>query len=71
VLGSWIGGLAYSPLYATLFLAVGAGAMAQVVMALYKVIARETSGAVWSPLTAGGVVTGMLVMYATGLLVAA
>jgi zinc transporter ZupT len=71
VLGSWIGGLAYSPLYATLFLAVGAGAIAQVVMALYKVIARETSGAVWNPLTAGGVVTGMLVMYATGLLVAA
>lgn len=71
ILGAWIGGMAYSPLFATVFLAVGAGAIAQVVIALYRVIARETQGAVWTPLTAGGLVAGMLVMYATGLLVAA
>ena len=71
ILGAWIGGLAYSPLYATLFLAVGAGAIAQVVIALYRVVARESEGTVWTPLTAGGVLAGMLVMYATGLLVAA
>jgi len=71
VLGAWIGGLAYSPLYATLFLSVGAGAIAQVVIALYKVVAREQEGGVWTPYTAGGVVAGMVVMYGTGLLVAA
>lgn len=71
VLGAWIGGLAYSPLYATLFLSVGAGAIAQVVIALYRVVAREMEGSIWTPYTAGGVVAGMVVMYGTGLLVAA
>lgn len=71
ILGAWIGGLAYSPLYATLFLSVGAGAIAQVVIALYRLVARELEGAVWTPYTAGGVVAGMVVMYGTGLLVAA
>lgn len=71
ILGAWIGGLAYSPLYATIFLAVGAGAIAQVIIALYRVVSRESEGTLWTPFTAGGVVAGMLVMYATGLLVAA
>ncbi len=71
VLGAWIGGLAYSPLYATLFLSVGAGAIAQVILALYRVVAREQEGGIWTPYTAGGVVAGMAVMYGTGLLVAA
>ncbi len=71
VLGAWIGGLAYSPIFSTLFLAVGAGAIAQVVIALYRVVGRETDGALWTPLTAGGVLAGLLIMYATGLLVAA
>ncbi len=70
VVGSLIGGLAYSPLYATLFLAVGVGAIAQVVIALYRVIRGEDTSMVWSPLTASGMVAGLLVMYATGLLVA-
>lgn len=70
VLGAWIGGVAYSPLYATLFLSVGAGAIAQVVIALYRVVARELEGTIWTPYTAGGVVAGMVVMYGTGLLVA-
>jgi zinc transporter ZupT len=70
ILGAAIGGLAYSPLYATLFLAVGAGAIAQVVIALFKVVSRETEGAVWNPATAGGVLAGLVIMYGTGLLVA-
>lgn len=71
VLGAWIGGLAYSPLYATLFLSIGVGAIAQVVVALYKMVARETQGAIWTPYTASGVLAGLLVMYGTGLMVAA
>ncbi|OGU04375.1 MAG: hypothetical protein A2W29_06205 [Gemmatimonadetes bacterium RBG_16_66_8] len=71
VIGAWVGGLAYSPLYATLFLSVGVGAIAQVVFALHRMVAQETDGAVWTPYTAGGVLAGLLVMYATGLLVAA
>lgn len=71
ILGAWIGGLAYSPLYATLFLSIGAGAIAQVVAALYRMVARETEGPIWTPYTAGGVLAGLLVMYGTGLMVAA
>jgi zinc transporter ZupT len=71
IVGAWLGGLAYSPFYATIFLAVGAGAIAQVIVALYRVVARESEGALWTPFTAGGVLAGLLVMYATGLLVAA
>lgn len=70
VLGAWIGGLAYSPLLATLFLAVGAGAIAQVLLALYRVVARETDGLVWSPVTASGVLVGLVIMYGTGLMIA-
>jgi zinc transporter ZupT len=68
ILGAWIGGLAYSPFYATLFLAVGAGAIAQVVFALWRVMG-EGQGRL-TPVTAGGVVAGLLIMYSTGLLVA-
>jgi zinc transporter ZupT len=71
IVGAWIGGLAYSALAATVFLSVGAGAIAQVVIALYRVVSKETEGKLWTPLTAGGVLAGMVVMYATGLLVAA
>ena len=68
VLGAWIGGFTYSPLWTTLFLAVGAGAVAQVVVLLVPRLLRERRLA---PLAASGLVAGLLVMYATGLLVAA
>ncbi|HXV86519.1 MAG TPA: hypothetical protein VD793_07455, partial [Gemmatimonadales bacterium] len=71
VAGAWLGGLAYSPFYATLFLSIGVGAIVQVVMALHGLVVRETEGTVWTPHTAGGVVAGLLVMYGTGLMVAA
>ncbi|MBI1722908.1 MAG: metal transporter [Gemmatimonadetes bacterium] len=70
IVGAWLGGLAYSPLLGTIALGVGAGAILQVVGVLYRVVARETEGRLWTPLTATGVAAGMLVMYATGLLVA-
>lgn len=70
ILGAWLGGLAYSPLVGTICLAVGAGAILQVLGVLYRVIRRETDGLVWTPLTAMGVVAGLVVMYGTGLLVA-
>jgi zinc transporter ZupT len=71
ILGACLGGVAYSPTLATLFLSVGAGAIAQVVVVLYRTVAREQEGeSLWTPLTAGGLVAGMLVMYGTGLLVA-
>ncbi len=70
IFGAWIGGLAYSPLWATLFLAVGLGAILQVVAALYRMVAKQTERAVWTPLTATGLMAGLLLMYGTGLFVA-
>lgn len=70
ILGAWIGGLAYSPLFATLFLALGAGAISQVVLVLLRAMPVDARGSILSPLTATGVLAGLLLMYGTGLLVA-
>ena len=70
ILGAWLGGLAYSPMLATVALGVGAGAILQVLGVLHRVVARETQGAVWTPLNALGVASGLVLMYGTGLLVA-
>jgi zinc transporter ZupT len=70
IVGAWLGGLAYSPLLGTVCLAVGAGAILQVVGVLYRVVAREAGETVWTPLNAMGVAAGLVLMYGTGLLVA-
>ena len=71
IAGTWLGGLVYSPLLAVLFLGLGAGAIAQVVLQ----IARQMSGGAaiaerfaTAPVLAG-LFAGFAVMYATGLLV--
>lgn len=69
ILGAWLGGVSYSPLLGTLCLAVGAGAILQVIGVLYQALAQETE-TVWSPLNAMGVAAGLVLMYTTGLLVA-
>ena len=70
ILGAWLGGVAFSPLLATLSFSIGAGAILQVVGVLYRVVRREADGPLWQPLNAFGVVGGLLIMYGTGLLVA-
>lgn len=72
ILGTWFGGFSYSPILAVLFLAIGAGAILQVV---YEVggmlIASDTgdglSAASW--VNVGGLVSGIAIMYLTALLV--
>jgi zinc transporter ZupT len=70
IAGAWIGGLAYSSMLATVFMGIGAGAILQVVGVLYRVVARESEGRLWTPLNSLGVATGLVLMYGTGLLVA-
>lgn len=70
IAGAWIGGLNYSPVLATLFLAVGAGAIFQVVYELLKLMIREDRTAAVAYQVAG-FAAGLLVMYFTGLFVAA
>ena len=68
IVGAWIGGLAFTPTLATLFIAVGVGAIAQVVALLFRMFSRSGEG-VWRPSIAGGVLAGLAIMYVTGLLV--
>ena len=71
VLGAWIGGFTYSPVWTTLFFAIGAGAIAQVVYELWRLFGRRAGAGLMAPLNAAGLLAGMLIMYATGLLVPA
>ena len=71
IVGAWIGGFTYAPTLATLFLAVGAGAIVQVVWEIGKLIRRESETSWASPLNAMGLVAGLLIMYTTALLVVA
>jgi hypothetical protein len=70
IVGAWIGGVAYSPLWAVLFLGAGGGAIAQVVGQIWTQLGRNrpvpalTSGPVL-----GGLAAGFAVMYVTGMLV--
>ena len=71
VLGAWLGGFTYSPLWTTLFFAIGAGAIVQVVYELARLLARRSGAGLLAPLNAAGAILGLLIMYATGLLVTA
>jgi len=71
VIGSWIGGFAVSPIWTTLFFAIGAGAIGQVVAELVRLFLRKPGTRILTPLNSAGVITGLLLMYATGLLAAA
>lgn len=72
IIGAWIGGFTYSPALTTLFFALGAGAVAQVVWELWKMFRKRAAAAgLFSPLNTAGLLLGMLIMYATGLLVPA
>jgi zinc transporter, ZIP family len=71
VLGAWIGGFSFSPVWTTLFFAVGAGAIVQVVIELARLLGRGERTGLTMPLNAGGLVAGLALMYVTGLIVPA
>ena len=73
IAGAWIGGFLYSPIAAIIFLSVGAGAIFQVVFAIYSWMSKAadpTRPKILSDTYAvSGFIVGMLIMYVTGLLV--
>jgi len=71
VLGAWFGGFAYSPVLTTLFFAIGVGAILAVVYELWRLFHRRAGAGLTAPLNVAGLLVGMLIMYATGLLVPA
>jgi zinc transporter, ZIP family len=71
IAGAWLGGFLYSPLWAVLFLGVGAGAIAQVVVQITASMARQRGlgELLRSAPVAWGLFAGVAIMYATGTLV--
>jgi ZIP family zinc transporter len=74
ILGTWIGGFAYSPLFTTIFLAIGAGAILQVVYAVGELLWRDAQKyqePFASRVNVVGLAIGIAIMYFTALLVTA
>ena len=71
IAGAWLGGFVYSPVWSVLFLAIGVGAIAQVVVQILKQMARGTalSRVLASGPVLAGLFAGFAVMYITGMLV--
>lgn len=70
--GAWIGGFLYSPVWALLFLAIGAGAIFQVAWQITMQLAPRRGGveALVNFGNVAGLLAGLLIMYGTGMLVA-
>lgn len=69
ILGTWIGGFAYSPLLAVVFLSIGAGAILQVIYELGRLLVVRTGAPATGWVNLGGITAGLAVMYATAMLV--
>jgi len=69
IFGAWIGGFVYSPFTSVIFLAIGAGAIFQVIVVILKWIQEENDQNLSSLSVVSGFAVGMLVMYLTSILV--
>lgn len=71
IFGAWMGGFFYTGVWGVLFLAIGAGAIAQVVVQILRGMAeeRELGSMLASGPVIGGLAAGLAVMYVTGLIV--
>ena len=68
IVGAWIGAAAFNSSVAAFLLGVGAGAIVQVVQQLVPAI-RDSAGRALHPVSVGGMLAGLLILYATSLLV--
>ncbi|MBT3861493.1 MAG: divalent cation transporter [Nitrosopumilus sp.] len=69
IFGAWIGGFSYSPFSSVIFLAIGAGAIFQVIVVILRMIRAEGDKNLSSGSVVTGIAIGMLVMYLTSILV--
>ncbi|HEX7257931.1 MAG TPA: ZIP family metal transporter [Nitrososphaeraceae archaeon] len=72
IVGAWIGGFLYSPIAAIIFLAIGAGAIFQVVLSITSWMSSNNSEprkAMLSTSVITGFTMGMAIMYVTSLLI--
>jgi zinc transporter, ZIP family len=69
IVGAWIGGFITSDLLGVFFFSIAVGAALQVVVEVVRYVARRAPGGLRSGPVIGGYLAGIVVMYATGLLV--
>ena len=72
IVGTWIGGFAYSNLLSAVFLAVGVGAILQVVYEVGRLLLKDSARSKRPALSGtnlGGLTAGIAIMYVTALLV--
>ena len=68
ILGAFVGASAFDPSLAAFMFGLGAGAIAQVIVQIAPTI-RDGAGRLLHPLAVGGLLTGLALMYVTGLLI--
>jgi len=69
IVGAWIGGYTPSPFLAVLFLAIGTGAIFQVAVEIARFIQKDTTREAMPLTVFGGVLTGMLLLWVTGIFI--
>jgi zinc transporter, ZIP family len=69
IIGAWIGGYTPSPFLGVLFLAIGTGAIFEVVYEIAKLMQNDTTREPMPMTVFSGVLTGMLLLWVTGLLI--
>jgi zinc transporter ZupT len=71
IAGAWLGGFVYSPVWSVLFLGLGAGAIAQVIVQIARGVAagRPMASYLKSGPVVAGLFFGFAVMYSTGMLI--
>jgi zinc transporter, ZIP family len=69
ILGAWLGGFLTNDFLGVVFFAAASGAALQVVTEVGRYLARRAPGGLTSGYVLGGFLAGVVIMYATGLLV--
>ena len=68
IFGCWIGGFSFSPLFTLIFLAIGAGAIFQVVISIFQYM-KDKSDLLSNTSLFAGVSVGLIVMYLTSVII--
>ena len=68
IFGCWVGGFSFSPLFTLIFLAIGAGAIFQVVISIFQYM-KDKSNLLSNTSLFAGVSVGLIVMYLTSVII--
>ena len=68
IFGCWVGGFSFSPLFTLIFLAIGAGAIFQVVLSIFHYM-KDKSDLLSNTSLFAGVSVGLIVMYLTSVII--